>query len=90
VLSEVSLAAAGRCYVVGLKFDNPPAERRERFVVVGIDPLWVFRKEDYDKLAHWEHPMELPQPVKPDSQSPDRSGSSAAAASDSATDNDRS
>jgi hypothetical protein len=33
-------------------------------VVIGIDPLWVFRHEDYDLLLHWEHPME-PVSVEP-------------------------
>jgi len=46
-----------RCYAVELTFD-PPREERARFVVVGIDPLWVFRLEDYQLLAHWEHKME--------------------------------
>jgi hypothetical protein len=79
VLSETSIAAQGRCYVVRLVLENPAAERRERFVVVGIDPIWVFRKEDYDRLAHWEHPMELAEPAEAD-----------AATSTSVNDNDRS
>jgi hypothetical protein len=48
-----------RCYAVELKFD-PPRDERARYVVVGIDPLWVFRLEDYQLLAHWEHKMEPP------------------------------
>ena len=64
VLSETTQAAQGRCYVVRLVLENPAAERRERFVVVGIDPVWVFRKDDYDKLGHWEHPMELAEQVE--------------------------
>jgi hypothetical protein len=66
VLSETSLAAKGRCYVVSLKLANPPADMRARYVVVGIDPIWIFRKEDYDKLAHWEHPMEATEPSTED------------------------
>jgi hypothetical protein len=53
-----------RCYAVELTFD-PPREERARFVVVGIDPLWVFRLEDYQLLAHWEHKMDKPSPAAP-------------------------
>ena len=48
---------APRCYALSLTLDQPTETRRERFIVVGIDPLWVFRHEDYDLLMHWEHPM---------------------------------
>jgi hypothetical protein len=44
--------------------DVDQAERRE-YVIVGIDPLWVFRKEDLEMLAHWDHPMS-PPPAEPD------------------------
>lgn len=43
-----------RCYAVELRFAPERAERT-RFLVVGIDPLWVFRLEDAENLAHWEH-----------------------------------
>ena len=26
-------------------------------VVVGIDPIWVIRHEDYEMLTHWSHPV---------------------------------
>lgn len=45
-----------RCYAVNLSFD-PPREEQAKFVVVGIDPLWVFRLEDYQLLTHWDHNM---------------------------------
>ena len=28
-----------------------------RFVVLGIDPLWVYRQEDFEMFCHWMHPM---------------------------------
>ena len=34
-----------------------------RFLVVGIDPILVFRQEDYELLMHWEHRMD-PEPEK--------------------------
>ena len=46
-----------RVFTVKLTLANPEAELRARFVVVGIDPIWVFRQEDYDMLSHWDHPM---------------------------------
>lgn len=48
---------APRCIAVKLKLSHPAEEKRERFVIVGIDPLWIFRHEDYDLLLHWEHQM---------------------------------
>jgi hypothetical protein len=58
-----------RCFAVRLTFDNPREEVRARFVVVGIDPLWVIRYEDLEILAHWEHrmPANPPAPKKPQS-----------------------
>lgn len=45
-----------RCYAVDLRFE-PERVERTRFTVTGIDPLWVFRLEDAQLLAHWEHNM---------------------------------
>src|SRR5262245_59280802 len=46
-----------RVFVVRLALENPAEEQKVRFVVLGLDPLWVFRQEDFDMLAHWEHAM---------------------------------
>jgi len=48
---------SGRRFQVKLTLDKPTAEQRVQYLVVGIDPLWVFRQEDYDMLTHWDHPM---------------------------------
>jgi hypothetical protein len=56
ILGEVP-GEGPRCFAVSLKLANPPEERNAKYVVVGIDPLWVFHEEDYAMLAHWEHPM---------------------------------
>jgi hypothetical protein len=50
-----------RCYAVRLHLENPTEEKKVRFVVLGLDPLWVLRYEDYEMMAHWEHPMENPK-----------------------------
>ena len=65
VLSKSRASAAGWTYVVRLSLDKPVAEVRARYIVVGIDPIWIFRKEDYDRLSHWEHPMPEATEVQP-------------------------
>ena len=57
ILGEVP-GNAPRCFAVKAKLSGSEATERLRYIVVGIDPLWVFRQEDYDLLSHWEHPME--------------------------------
>jgi len=51
-----------RTFTVSLETDNPVGRRTARYVVVGRDPLWVFRQEDFDKMAHWEMDMTHDQP----------------------------
>lgn len=60
ILGEVP-SERPRCFAVDLRFD-PERIERARFNVVGIDPLWVFRLEDVELLAHWEHKMESAEP----------------------------
>jgi hypothetical protein len=43
-----------RCFAVRLKLENPSEELKARYVVYGIQPLWVMRHEDYDMMIHWE------------------------------------
>jgi hypothetical protein len=63
ILGEVP-SERKRCYAVELRFAPERAERA-RFLVVGIDPLWVFRLEDAELLAHWEHKMDEPTVDEP-------------------------
>jgi len=42
---------------VRLTLANPSEQPIVRFNVIGLDPIWVFREEDYDLIAHWEHHM---------------------------------
>jgi hypothetical protein len=55
---------APRCFAVRLHLEEPQEEQRVRFVLIGLDPLWVFRHEDYEMLAHWECGVEDRVPVK--------------------------
>jgi hypothetical protein len=64
VLGETSIEG-GRRFVVRLELENPAKVERAHYVVVGIDPLWVFRQEDYDMIAHWDHPMPAEEPAPP-------------------------
>jgi len=53
IVGEVS-ADGPRCYVVRLTLEEPSQQLDTRYYVAGIDPLWVFRQEDYDLIMHWE------------------------------------
>lgn len=48
---------AGRTIAVTLHLANPTEDVKTRYIVVGIDPLWVYREEDFDLLMHWDHHM---------------------------------
>jgi hypothetical protein len=56
ILGEVG-GDAGRCISVRVALADPHEELRIRFIVIGINPLWVFRDEDFTMLTHWDHPM---------------------------------
>jgi len=47
-----------RVFTVKLTLENPAAEEKVRFVVLGIDPVWVFRHEDYEMMSMWCPPTE--------------------------------
>jgi hypothetical protein len=59
---------SGRTLTVVLHLTNPDEELKAQYVVVGIDPLWVFRREDYELLAHWDHYMPPSESVPADDQ----------------------
>ena len=50
-------ADAPRCFAVRMTLGNPTQEVRERYVVLGLDPVWVWRHDDYVMLTHWDHTM---------------------------------
>ena len=52
-----------RTFSVRLTLIEPEERPVVRFLVVGIDPILVFRQEDYELLMHWEHQMD-PEPEK--------------------------
>lgn len=53
ILGEIA-GEGPRTFAVRLNLDNPTDVREVRYYLVGIDPLWVFRQEDYDAVVHWQ------------------------------------
>jgi hypothetical protein len=47
----------GRRFEVQLTLSDPPGREKAQYIVIGIDPLWVIRMEDYHMVTHWDHPM---------------------------------
>jgi hypothetical protein len=41
-------------FVVQLLLDHPAEQKTVRYVVVGVDPLWVIREEDYEMMERWQ------------------------------------
>jgi hypothetical protein len=66
ILGE-TVARSGRTFIVELTLKSPEEKVKTEYIVVGIDPLWVFRREDYDLLMHWDHrmPESSPETEKP-------------------------
>lgn len=51
-------------FTVKVTLSNPEETQNIRFYLLGIDPVIVFRQEDYDLMSHWEHKMD-PEPEEP-------------------------
>lgn len=45
-----------RVLTVKLTLASPTQDVKARYVVYGVDPIWVVRHEDYEQLAHWCEP----------------------------------
>lgn len=44
-----------RVYTVKLTFEKSTSETKARYVVFGLDPIWIMRQEDFDMMTHWDH-----------------------------------
>jgi hypothetical protein len=66
VIGEVS-ADNARGFAARLTFDDdgPEESPTSRYLVVGIDPLWIYRQEDLDMFCHWMHAMDEPKKDSP-------------------------
>jgi hypothetical protein len=56
IIGEVTSDRA-RGFAVRLTLAGPDEEKVVRLLAVGLDPLWVFRQEDFEMISHWMHPM---------------------------------
>jgi hypothetical protein len=74
---------APRCFSVRLFLEEPAEEVRVRYVVYGIDPLWVERHEDFLMMLRWECATResgaKPPPTTAPAHKPDKPGSTAPA-----------
>jgi hypothetical protein len=51
-----------RQFTVRLNLEGEDSPQLVKYNVLGRDPVWVFRLDDYEMLAHWEHDMGKPAP----------------------------
>ncbi len=57
ILGEVPVENA-RAFAVRVTYNGTDEPEILRFVAIGVDPMWIFRREDYDTL--WSHQEEPP------------------------------
>lgn len=58
-----SPAEGFRRFQVKLSLSDPDESRVASYCVFGVEPIWVYRSEDFDMIMHWECPApEKPQP----------------------------
>jgi hypothetical protein len=70
ILGEVSQPGV-RCFAVRLTFHGSAEAAKVRYVVHGIDPLYVYRQEDFDLLNHWDHMMPAEEASPAGAETPD-------------------
>jgi hypothetical protein len=54
-------AENARQFTVRLKFEGEEKPQLVKYNILGRDPVWVFRLEDYENFAHWEMDMSDPK-----------------------------
>ena len=64
-----------RQFTVRLNLEGDESPQLVKYNVLGRQPVWVFRLENYEMTAHWEHNMDLPvnvpaEPTRADGQAP--------------------
>ena len=64
ILGEVSSERA-RAFAVRLVFEAPKESKVVRYIVVGVNPVWVFHPVDYESICQWTHPMDKPSDAEP-------------------------
>lgn len=59
VVGPLMVVEKARPFAVRLVLDAPRETVTTRYLILGEDPLWVFRQEDFERMLHWEHKMEI-------------------------------
>ncbi len=65
VIGPLMVVEKARPFAVRLVLGAPRETVTTRYLVLGKDPLWVFRQEDFERLLHWEHKMDGDEGAKP-------------------------
>jgi hypothetical protein len=58
IVGPLMTIGKARPFAVRLDLGAPPETVSARYLVIGQDPLWVFRQEDFERMLHWEHKMD--------------------------------
>ena len=61
VLGQTDIENA-RQFTVRLNLEGEEGPHLVKYNVLGRDPVWVFRLDDYEMVSHWEHDMTKPEP----------------------------
>jgi hypothetical protein len=61
VLGQTDVKNA-RQFTVRLNLEGEESPELVKYHIVGRDPVWVFRLDDYEMFSHWEHDMSPPAP----------------------------
>jgi hypothetical protein len=59
ILGQTEIENA-RQFTVRLIVDGEESPQLVKYNMVGKNPIWVFRLDDYEMFAHWEHDMQPP------------------------------
>jgi len=61
ILGQADIENA-RQFTVRLNLEGEESPQLVKYNILGRDPVWVFRLEDYEMFSHWEHDMDEPAP----------------------------
>ena len=61
ILGQANVENA-RQFTVRLNLEGEESPQLVKYNILGRDPVWVFRLEDYEMFSHWEHDMDEPAP----------------------------
>jgi hypothetical protein len=78
ILAQTEIENA-RQFTVRLNLAGDESPQLVKYNVLGRDPVWVFRLENYEMTAHWEHRMDPPDPAPPTAIAPKTDGQPAKA-----------